>query len=171
MAISMLVLLVPIALIAWWFTSDPVPKVEAVDVAPVLAAAEQESPYPILRAVNLPADWVPVRVAWAIDGDAWIDSKPAVGNSWQLGYMAPNGVYVAVQQRDRGVEGFLKQVTRDGVRDGDDAVLQGRSWERWTSKDDRTRSLVWREGDMVAVVTGDTGFEQLEAFAGSLTTG
>ncbi len=171
MTISMLVLLVPIALIAWWFTSDPEPEVEAVDVAPVLATAEQQSTYPILRAVNLPADWVPVRVAWAMDGDAWIDSKPAVGNSWQLGYMAPNGVYVAVQQRDRGVEGFLRQVTRDGYRDGDDAVLQGRSWERWTSKDDRTRSLVWREGDMVAVVTGDTGFEQLEVFAGSLTTG
>lgn len=171
MTISMLVLLVPIMLIAWLFTSDPTPEVEAVDVAPVLAKAEGESPYPLLRAVNLPPDWIPVRVAWAVDGAGWIDSTPAVGNSWQLGYLAPGGTYVAVQQRDRGVEGFLQKVTRDGYRDGDDLELLGRTWERWTSKDDRTHTLVWRDGDMVAAVTGDTEFAELEAFAGSLTTG
>lgn len=169
MTISMLVLLVPIALIAWFFTMDAEPEVEAVQVAPVLDRAREESPYPVLAA-DLPEDWVPVRVAWAPDGGRWITNDPAVGNSWQLGYMAPNDVYVAVQQRDRGVESFLADVTRDGYTDGAERELVGRTWELWTSDDDRTRSLVWRDGDMVAVITGDTGFELLEAFAGALAT-
>lgn len=165
----MLVLLVPIALIAWFFTQDPEPSVESVDVAPVLERAEDESPYPVLRVVNLPADWVPVRAAWAADGERWIDDEPAVGNSWQLGYMAPNEIYIAVQQRDRAVEGFIRTITRDGYRDGEPFEAEGRSWEPWTSQDDRTRSLIWRDDDMVAAVTGDAEFEQLEAFASSLS--
>ena len=170
MVLSMLVLLVPLAAITWFFTSDPAPEVEAVDVTPVLAKAESQSPYKILRATNLPADWVPVRVAWAADGDAWITNEPAVGNSWQLGYLAPNSVYVAVQQRDRGTGTFVSQVTRDGRRGSDASEISGRTWEHWTSDDDRTRSLVWRDGDMVAVVSGDTDFEQLDAFAGALSS-
>ncbi|WP_158600577.1 DUF4245 domain-containing protein [Tessaracoccus antarcticus] len=170
MVLSMLVLLVPLALITWLFTSDPAPEVESVDVASVLAKAEEQSPYPVLRATNLPADWVPVRVAWAADGDAWITNEPAVGNSWQLGYLAPNQIYVAVQQRDRGTATFVSDVTQDGRRKPETSEIAGRSWEHWISDGDRTRSLVWRDGDMVAVVSGDTTFEQLDAFAGTLTT-
>lgn len=168
MALSMLVLLVPLLLIATFLTEDPKPAPEAVDVAPVLARAEAESPYPVLRTVGLPTDWVPVRVAWAADGRPWIDQEPAVGNSWQLGYLAPNGIYVAVQQRDRAVEGFVRTITRDGAAVGEPVAIAGRDWQPWVSGDERTRSLVWRDGGMVAVVTGDTDLDQLVAFAGAL---
>lgn len=171
MVISMAVLLVPLALIIWLFTINPEAEVEAVDVAPVLATAEQESPYLILRASNLPEDWVPTRVAWARDGAQWFTGEPAVGNSWQLGYIAPNGIYVAVQQRDRAVESFIAEITQDGRRQSDVTEMAGRTWERWVSDDDLTRSLVWRDGEMVAVIAGNTDFAQLDAFAGSLTTG
>ena len=170
MVISMAVIVVPLLIITWVFTNDPAPKVEPVDVAPVLVQAQDESPYPVLHATDLPADWVPTRVAWARDGTLWITNDPAVGNSWQLGYIAPNDIYVAVQQRDGRVDAFVADVTQDGRRDSEVTELAGRTWEHWTSRDDRTRSLVWREGDMVAVVTGDTDFAQLDAFAGSLVT-
>lgn len=170
MVISMAVLLVPLALIAWLFTSNPKPEVEAVDVAPVLSVAEKESPYPILRATNLPEDWVPTRVTWAADGKQWFTGQPAVGNSWQLGYLAPNGRYVAVQQRDRAVEPFVSDITQEGRRQSEVTEMAGRSWEHWVSDDDLTRSLVWRDGDMVAVVSGNTDFDQLDAFAGSLSS-
>lgn len=164
----MLVLLVPIALIGWFFTIDPEPEVEAVDVEPVLATATAESPYPILHPVNLPADWVPTRANWAADGERWITGEPAVGNSWQLGYLAPNGIYVAIQQRDDSARQFVDSVTRDGRAEGDGVLLAGRTWERWVSPDERTRSLVWLDGELAAVVTGDTDFGQLEAFAATL---
>lgn len=170
MVISMAVIMVPLLFITWVFTNDPAPEAEPTDVAPVLALAEAESPYPILRADNLPDEWVPTRVAWAEDGSQWITNDPAVGNSWQLGYIAPNGIYVAVQQRDREVEAFLDDVTQEARMADDVTELPGRTWEHWVSRDEQTRSLVWRDGDMVAVVSGDTDFDQLAAFAGSLVT-
>ncbi|GAB3817223.1 hypothetical protein GCM10028820_17810 [Tessaracoccus terricola] len=168
MVISLLVLFVPIIAIYWFFTLDPEPEAEKVDYAPMLAVAQEESPYPVLRPVNLPEDWVPVRVAWAADGEPWINNEPAVGNSWQLGFMAPNQIYVAVQQRDRAPVQFIEQVTRDGVASGETVQLAEREWEQWVSEDGRSRSLVWRDGDLSAVVTGDTDFEQLEAFTAAL---
>ena len=169
MVISMLVLLVPIGLIYWFFTSNPDAKPEAVDVAPVLTVAQEQSPYPVLRPVNLPDGWVATRVAWAEDGENWIDGEPAVGNSWQVGYISPDGTYIGLQQRDRAASAFIDDLTRDGVASGTTDETAGRTWERWTSSDGRTNSLVWRDGDVAAVVAGDTGFEQLLAFAGSLT--
>ncbi len=171
MVISMAVIMIPLLLIAWIFTSDPEPTVEPVDVAPVLAQAEENAPYPIMRPTDLPDEWVPTRVAWAADGDRWITNDPAVGNSWQLGYLAPNGIYVAVQQRDRGVESFVSDVTLDGRREPEVSEVAGRTWEHWISRDERSRSLVWRDGEMVAVVTGDTDYDQLNVFAGALATG
>ena len=168
MVISMAVLIIPIALITWFFTIDPEPVVEAVDPGPVLARAAEESPYPVLSPVDLPGEWTPTRVDWAADGDRWITDEPAVGNSWRLGYLAPNDIYVAIQQRDRAVAGFLRDVTREGAPDGSTTEIAGRRWERWVSADDRTRSLVWRDGEMAAVVAGDADFDQLEAFAGTL---
>lgn len=170
MVISMAVIMVPLLIIVWIFTNDPKPTAEPVDVAPVLAQAEQNSPYPILRPTDLPKEWVPTRVAWAEDGKQWITSQPAVGNSWQLGYLAPNKIYVAVQQRDRGVNAFVADVTQDGRMEPEVTESSGRTWEHWISRDERSRSLVWRDGEMVAVVTGDTDYAQLDAFVGSLVT-
>lgn len=171
MVISMVVLLVPLMLIMWLLTDDPEPDVTPVDVAPHLARAEEESPYPVLRAEALPEDWVPTRVAWAADGARWIDAEPARGNSWQLGYLGPDEIYYGVEQRDRDVAQAVNTLTREGEATGETVDAAGWTWERYESDDERTRSLVAREGDMVAVVSADTSFEALEAFATSLTTG
>ncbi len=168
MALSMLVLLVPIALIVWFFQAVPEEQVERVDVAPHLERAEAESPYPVLRPVNVPADWTPVRAAWAADGQRWIDGEPAVGNAWQVGYLMPDGVYVGLQQRDSATDAFVNRVTREGSRSEGVVSVGEREWEFWPSSDRRTNSLVWRDGEMVAVITGDTELEALRAFAGTL---
>lgn len=168
MLLSMLVLLIPIGLIVWFFQSVPDEQAEPVDVVPHLERAEGESPYPVLRPVGAPEDWVPVRVAWAADGERWIDGEPALGNAWQLGYLMPDGTYVGLQQRDRATDAFVSRVTREGKRS--DGVLQvgEREWEFWVSEDRRTNSLVWRDGEMVAVVTADADLEVLHTFAGTL---
>jgi len=169
MVISMAVLIVPVLLITWFFSQTPKPEVEIVDVAPVLAQAEEESPYPILRPVGLPDGWRPIRVAWAADGERWITGEDAVGNSWQLGYLAPNDIYIAIQQRDRATAGFITWVTREGYREDGAVDVAGLTWERYVSHDGRTRSLIAEDAGMVAAVTGDADYEQLEAFASTLT--
>lgn len=171
MVISMAVLLIPIALIVWFFQTVPEENVERLDVEPVIEQADKDLPYPVLRPVNLPDEWVPVRVNWAEDGGRWIDGEPATGNSWQLGYLSPDQIYVGLQQRDRAVPSFLTNVTREGRGSGEIFTVDGREWERWTSSDGRTHSLVWQDDDLAAVVTADDEVELLLAFVGALSDG
>ena len=167
MMLSMLVLLVPILAIVWFFQSTPDEQVEAVDYQPVLEKASQASSYPILAPENYPEQWIPVRVAWAEEGQRWIDGEIALGDYWQLGFLTEDEVYLGLQQRDAGVNAFVRAVSRDGVRSGEVQVGE-RTWEHWISQDERTHSLIWRDGDMVATVTGDTDVERLAVFAGTL---
>ncbi len=168
MVISMAVLLVPIALIVWWFTVTPDPRPEAVDVDATLTRAVAESPYPVLRAEGLGEGWLPVRVAWARQGDPWITNEPATGNWWQVGYLSPEEVYVGVQQRDGAVGDFVSATTREGRSLGGSVDVAGRSWELYESDDGRTRSLVHVADDVTSIVTADTDFTELETFAAAL---
>ena len=168
MVISMAVLLVPIAIIVWWFTVTPEPEPQAVDVDGTLTRALAETPYPLLRAGDLGDGWIPARVAWAKEGDPWITSEPATGNWWQVGYLSPEQVYFGVQQRDGAAGAFVADTTREGKPLGGAVELAGRSWERFESDDGRTRSLVHADDEVTSIVTADTDFTQLEAFASTL---
>ena len=170
MVISMGVLLVPLLLIMWFFTVNPEETAEAIDLDPYLEQAESADAYPVLRAEALPEEWVPVRAAWAADGERWLDGEAADGNSWQVGYMGPDDIYYGVEQRDRSAPRAIADLTRDGEATGDTIEAVGWTWERYESEDGRTKSLVATEGDMVAVVSADTGFDALEAFTTSLAT-
>ncbi len=169
MVISMAVLLVPIAVIVWWFTVNPDPKPEAVDVGAVLAVAADEAPYPVLVADEPGEDWIPVRVAWAAEGEPWITDEEATGNWWQVGYLSPDGIYFGVQQRDGATGSFVSDTTRDGDALGATVEIAGLTWERYESDDERTRSLVSEGEDVTSIVTADTDFVELEAFAATLT--
>lgn len=168
MLISMAVLLLPVALIVWFFSLPGDTNVQAVPVAPVLQKAKGESPYPLFVPEALGAEWTATRVAWAKSGDKWIDGEPAEGNSWQVGYLSPDDIYFGVQQRDEALRSFVSTVTRDGAGLRAEVDLAGRTWERYESADRRTRSLVNVEGDVASIVTADTGFAELEAFASTL---
>lgn len=168
MMISLLVLMVPIIIIVWFFQTTPEEDVERIDYQPALAKAQEEADFPILHPTDVPETWIPVRVAWATEGERWIDGEPAPADSWQLGYMVDN-IYIGLQQREPATESFVRSITREGTRQDEDITIGDRTWEHWVSEDDRTQSLVWRDGDMVALVTGDTDEQWLTAFAGTLT--
>lgn len=170
MILSMAVLLIPALVIIAIYARPGEETPQRVDYQHVLKQARGESPYPVLAPEGLPDTWVPTRVRWAKAGQPWLDGKPAPGNSWQLGFIAPDGTYLAVQQRDGiGSEQFVAQLTRDGV--GQDTVtLADRQWQRYTSADGRTRSLVHSGQGVTSVVSGDTGFAEVEAFAITLTS-
>lgn len=168
MVISMAVILIPLLLAVWLFTTPGETKVEAVEVSPVLATARQQAPYPVLAPVDLPEGWTPTRVRWAQTGEPWLDNLPSPANAWQLGYISPDGTYVAIQQRDGAADAFVTTVTREGDA-GASSEISGYTWTRYTSADDRTRSLVAQVGASTAIVTGDTSFAALEEFVSKLT--
>ncbi len=167
MLVAMAVILVPIAAVTWFFTRTPPAPIIAVNPTPFLQQATAESPYKVLVPRNVPAEWTCVRARWTPLGTLGVPREPAPGNTWQLGYLTTERMYLALDQRDFLPDQFVTDVTRKGRATGQSSVA-GQSWERFTSADGRTRSLVKRDAASVAIVSGDVSFEALDAFAATL---
>lgn len=164
---SLLVILVPVVLISWFFSSNlGDAPVNRVDWRPSLVQARQDASYPVLAPVNLPADWVPTRVSWVREGDS-VPSGSAPGDEWVIGFLSPEQVYFAVRQSDADPKQVIADASREGGTDGSSQVGSQR-WERFVTPDERTRSLVLRGQGVTTVVTADAPYAALEAFAGSL---
>jgi len=168
MLISLGVLLVPILLISWWFTRTPADApVQTVDWQSVLTQSRAVSPYPLLGPVGLPDTWVATKAQWSKTGEPAVNQEAAPGNTWQLGLLSPDQIYVSLTQRDAAGPALVAQISRSGVQDGTSAV-GGVTWTRWVSTDDRTRTLSRVDGSVTIVVSGDMSYAGLEAFASTL---
>jgi hypothetical protein len=168
MVISLGVLLVPIILISWLFTRTPATSpVPTIDWQSVLAQSRTVAPYPLLGPVGLPDTWVATKAAWAKTGEPAVNREAAPGNTWQLGMLSPDQVYVGLTQRDAAGPALIAQVSRSGKADGTSTV-GGVTWSRWVSADDRTRTLSRVDGAVTIVVSADLSYEGLEAFCSTL---
>ena len=168
MVISLGVLLVPILLISWWFTRTPADApVQTVDWQSVLGQSRTVAPYPLLGPVGLPDTWVATKAQWSKTGEPAVNQEAAPGNTWQLGMLSPDQVYVSLTQRDAAGPALIAQVSRSGRPDGMSAI-GGVTWSRWVSADDRTRSLSRVDGSVTTVVSADLSYAGLEAFASTL---
>ncbi len=167
---TLLVILVPLVIITVFFSRylDDYP-VQEVDWQPVLAQAREQAPYPVLAPKGLPDTWRPTQVTWVKTGQPYLNDQASVRNLWQIGYLDPSNIFLSVNQGDARPDDFISDTTRDGVVDGRSAVGD-QSWVRYISADERTRSLVWTTPQVTTVVVGDTTYEALEAFAGTLST-
>jgi Protein of unknown function (DUF4245) len=168
MVISLGVLLVPILLISWWFTRTPANSpVPTIDWQSVLAQSRTVAPYPLLGPVGLPDTWVATKAEWAATGEPAVNREAAPGNTWQLGMLSPDQVYVGLTQRDAAGPALITQISRSGRVDGTSTV-GGVTWSRWVSADDRTRTLSRVDGSVTIVVSADLSYQGLEAFASTL---
>ncbi|HET7724613.1 MAG TPA: DUF4245 domain-containing protein [Propionibacteriaceae bacterium] len=168
MVISLGVLLVPVLLITWWFTRTPADApVQTVDWRSVLAQSRTVAPYPLLGPVGLPDTWVATKAEYARTGEPAVNRDPAPGNTWQLGMLSPDKVYVSLTQRDAAGPALVAQMSRSGRQDGTSTV-NGVTWSRWVSADDRTRTLSRTDGSVTTVISGDLSYAGLEAFASTL---
>jgi hypothetical protein len=165
---SLALILIPLVVITLLFTRLPRDHpVKVVDWRPVLATAREQSPYPVLAPINLPSEWRATNVAWVKAGEPYVGGQRSVRNFWQLGFLSPDEVYIAVVQGDLRADDMVTEQTRAGVADGQSNV-RGEIWQRRVSPDDRTRSLVRVEPTVTTVVVGDTSYTGLEAFAATL---
>lgn len=167
MIVVLAVLLVPIVALSAFFTRIPEPTVTPVDYKAVAAKAADEASYEVLVPQNLPEGWITTRARWMPLGEARPNREPAPGDTWQLGVMTPQQMYIAVDQRDRLTDQFVAEITRDGRRDGT-SVVDGTEWTRYRSGDGRTFALVLRGDEEVTVVSSDLGYDALEAFTATL---
>jgi hypothetical protein len=167
---SLALILIPLVVITVLFTKLPRDHpVKVVDWRPVLATAREQSPYQVLAPTNLPSEWRATSVTWVKAGDPHLGGQPSVRNLWQLGFLSPDDVYIAVAQGDLKADDMVTEQTRTGALDGQSTV-KGEPWQRRVSPDDRTRSLVRVEPTVTTVVVGDTSYTGLEAFAATLSS-
>jgi hypothetical protein len=166
---TLLVILVPLVIITVFFSRylDDYP-VRTVDWQPVLAQAREQAPYQVLAPKDLPSTWRPTQVTWVATGQPHLNDQASVRNLWQLGYLDPEDDFISVNQGDAQPDDFISDTTRDGVVDGRSTVGD-QSWVRYLSEDERTRSLVWSTPQVTTIVVGDTTYEALESFAGTLS--
>lgn len=166
---SLVVILVPLIVISILFTRNLGDHpVATVDYQPILAKARQEAPYPVLAPTGLPTAWRPTRAQWVPQGSPYLNDEPSARNLWELGFLSPEDVFIAVDQADLQPVDFIADKTRDGLPDGTSS-LNGQDWQRRVSPDGRTRSLVRTSPDVTTVVVGDTSYPGLEAFASTLS--
>ena len=166
---SLLVILIPVLVVSFLFTRTPDGPVEVVDWRPVLTRARAEAPYPVRAPASLPGEWRPTRVTWVKEGEPYLNGEASVRNFWELGFLNPDDVYVAVSQGDLEADDFVKDRSREGLADGESQVAGG-TWRRLVSPDERTRSLVLTQPEVTTVVSGDVPYEALEAYASTLST-
>jgi Protein of unknown function (DUF4245) len=168
---TLAVILVPLVIIAVLFTDLPDDKpVEAVEWQPILAVARRDAPFPVLAPTNLPEGWRATQAEWVETGEPFRGGEPSVRDQWSLGFLTPDDVFIGLDQGDRQPDDLVKEQSRDGRPDGQ-STINGQTWERLVSPDERTRSLVRREPAVTTIVSGDLGYEALEAYTATLATG
>lgn len=164
---SLLVILVPLVLVTWFFSSNLKDyPVQSVDWRPVLTQARDQAAYPVLAPENLPDTWVPTRVSWTPKGTG---ATGSLGNDWMLGFLSPDTVYFGLRQSDADSPQVIADASRDAERDGSSTV-GSQTWDRYVSPDGRTRSLVIQAQGVTTVVTADAPYPAIEAFAATLSS-
>lgn len=169
---SLALIIIPIALIMWLLTNnlDDYP-VDRADWRPALEEARETVDWPVQAPEGLPEvgqnAWVPSRVSFWTNGETTTGGQASPRNHWRVGFLSPAEVYFEVNQGDDRLDEFIRDVSRDGRRVGEEPI-EGKIWERWQSADGRTKSLVLRQEPTVTVVTADAEFTDLQQFARTL---
>ncbi len=159
MAISLLVLLIPIVvLLAFYrgFLGGDQPAV--VDTAPALESARAANAFPVSQPEGLGEGWRPVRADFrTVEG----------GANLRLGYVTPEGRGAQVVQSSVPPERLLPtELTEQGQPQGQ-TDLGGRTWQRYTARGNE-QALVLLEPDRTVIVVGDARDNELRALAGAL---
>lgn len=168
MFLSLLVILVPLAIIVAIFSQGPSQaKVQTVNWKPVAAEAAEQAPYTVLTPIELPAGWRATRVSWTRIGQPDPTGNDSVRNRWQLGVLTDSDVYLELDQGDKLANDMVDDLSNGGQPDGT-SIVNGQTWKRLVSEDNQTRSLVLTAPGVTTLVTGDADYSTLETYAGLL---
>ncbi|WP_328423542.1 DUF4245 family protein [Micromonospora sp. NBC_00389] len=159
MAISLLVLLVPIALLLAFYRGflggD---QAATVDPAPAIDQAQSANAFPVSRPQGLGSDWRTVSARYqTVEG----------GANLRIGYLTPEGRGVQLLQSSVPAERLLPAELTDQAQPQGPTELAGRTWQRYTARGNQ-QALVLLEPTRTVVVVGDARDNELRQLAGAL---
>lgn len=137
---------------------DKANPVKAVDYRVELLTARRAAPYPVAAPAGLPKGWKPTSVSYERES----------GNGWHLGFLDPDGKYVAVEQSTAPAKKYVPEVSQDAKNTGRTQQVAGETWQHWEGP--KYDALV-RHGDgATTVVTGSASPQRLAEMAAALKT-
>ncbi|MDQ0583198.1 DUF4245 domain-containing protein [Streptomyces rishiriensis] len=158
MVISLGVILIAAWVIYLFVPHDDRPReVQQVDYRVELLTARRAATYPVAAPEGLPDTWKATSVRF--QGDEF--------DAWHLGFHAPDGEYVAVEQSTRQRSEFVQEASQGSKATKVTEQIGGRTWIRYTGG--RYDALVLQgAAGSTTVVAGTGSFEQLSTMAGAL---
>lgn len=159
MALSLLVLLVPIALLLAFYRGflggeEPI----TVDPAPAVEQARAANAFPVAQPTGLGSDWRPVSARYQSEEG---------GSTLRLGYLTPEGRGAQLVQSNVPADRLLPAELSDGQPQGPADLPGGGSWQRYTARGNE-QALVLLEPNRTVIVIGDASENELRELAGSL---
>jgi hypothetical protein len=158
MALSLLVLLIPIALVLAFYRlvlggDEPI----RVDPAPAVAEARASGLFPVLEPAGLPDDW---RVSTATF------RRTAEGAILRIGYVGPGGDPVQLVESNVPTDTLLPaELGKTGP--GGTVKAGTRTWQRYETRPNED-AIVLADKDRTVIVVGATSIENLTVLAGAL---
>ncbi|OON81487.1 DUF4245 domain-containing protein [Streptomyces tsukubensis] len=129
-----------------------------VDYRVELLSAQRAASYPVEAPKGLSKKWKATSVRYRAENH----------DAWHLGFLDPEGRYVAIEQSTRKPSEFIDQVSQGAEKTNVSHRIAGATWQRY--KGDTYNALVRRDKGATTVVTGSGTFEQMEAMARALST-
>ncbi|PYC74447.1 DUF4245 domain-containing protein [Micromonospora arborensis] len=159
MAISMLVLLVPIALLLAFYRGflggD---QATTVDPAPAIEQARAANTFPVSQPQGLGSGWSTVSARYqTVEG----------GANLRIGYLTPEGRGVQLLQSSVPAERLLPAELTDQGQPQGPSELAGRTWQLYTARGNQ-QALVLLEPTRTVIVIGDARDNELRELAGAL---
>ncbi|MDT0612902.1 DUF4245 domain-containing protein [Streptomyces lancefieldiae] len=148
--------------VIWIFIphDDGEPEVKRVDYRVELITAQRAASYPVAAPEGLSEDWKPTSVRFR--GDEF--------DAWHLGFHAPDGEYVAIEQSRQKSTAFIDDASQGARATGATQEIGGRTWTRYEGG--RYDALVLSDTDdmkgATTVVAGTGSFDQLATMAAAL---
>ncbi|MET7666633.1 DUF4245 domain-containing protein [Micromonospora luteifusca] len=159
MAISLLVLLIPIALLLAFYRGflggD---QATTVDPAPAIEQARAANTFPVSQPQGLGSGWSTVSARYqTVEG----------GANLRIGYLTPEGRGVQLLQSSVPAERLLPAELTDQGQPQGPTELAGRTWQLYTARGNQ-QALVLLEPTRTVIVIGDARDNELRELAGAV---
>ncbi len=158
MTYSMLVLLVPVALMValYRFLGGEAPTV--VDPSGTYSDAAARAGWQVVQPRPVPAGWRATSAGTAEEHGAL---------TLRVGYLGPSGAYAQLTESGGAADTVLTDALGSGPRPAGTADVGGQTWQEYTAKDGE-RALVLLTPRRTLVLAGRATNSQLESFAAAL---
>lgn len=137
---------------------DSEPDLKRVDYKVELLTARRAASYPVAAPEGLPSAWKATSVRY--DGSEF--------DAWHLGFQAPDGQYVAVEQSTQRPAVFIDTASQGARQTKGTQRIGDRTWQRYEG--DHYDALVLQDKGATTVVTGTGSFGTLVKMAEALKT-